>query len=382
MRRSLAFALVLLSAAALVSCSSSGGSDPGDTQRPTIDTSTPADGATDQSLVQSVELTFSEAMDAETISDTTLLLAGRTPVPHVRYDETTRTATITPDTLFAAETWHEVVVTEEVTDLAGNPAWPETLSFQTGTFDADHLADFFEPNESTAEASPVDVGGTCYSLTGTYGDKDTYEFTVDERSRVTFKTPIKAAPPDDARWVGWQIHFMRADGEHYSTMGTNARPGQTPQFGLSFDPGTHYCEVYSSYGMQPEDFVLYDLEVVAGTPCDDDPFEPNDFDDEAAPITEGMHSGLRGCYLDKDYFSIEMASGETLTVTLDATFLPGDWEHRRMRIDAPGGDYCEYNGTGNPTVGQVTATAAGTATICITFWEDDVDYTLDVELSN
>ncbi|MCD4690303.1 hypothetical protein K8S17_02470, partial [bacterium] len=100
------------------------------------------------------------------------------------------------------------------------------------------------------------------------------------------------------------------------------------------------------------------------------------------PITTGFHTGLSGCYLDADFYTIEMAAGETLTVTLDATFQQGDWEHRRMYIRSPSGDGYLYNGTDNPLTVQATATSDGTAHFYVQFWENDVSYTLDVELSN
>ncbi len=367
---------------ALVSCSSSGGSDPGDSQRPTVSSVVPSDGSTDQSLVQSVEITFSEQMDPSTITDTTLLLAGRTPVPHVRYDEASRTATITPDTLYAAQTWHEAIITEDVTDAAGNPAWPETLTFQTGPMDTEHLDDAMEPNEEIAGASPVGIGVTYYSLTATDDDKDTYEFTLSERRKVTFATLIKHAPNNPPRWPGWQIHFMRADGEYYATRGTGAEQGHTPDFSFSFSPGTYYCEIYSSYGLETDDYILYDLEVISGEPCADDQYEDNDFSDEAAPITAGMHTGLAGCYLDEDWYSIDMTAGQTLTVTLDATIPQGGSLIRRMNISPPGGDGFYATNTNNPLTGQVTSTADGTATFYVQFWVDGVTYTLDIELTD
>jgi len=365
----------------LVSCSSSGGSDPGDSQPPTVASVDPPDGSTDRSLVQSVEITFSETMDASTINDTTLLLGGRASLPHVQYDASSRTATITPDTLYAPLTWHEAVITEDVTDAAGNPATCETLSFQTGPMDVDHLDDAMEPNESIATASPVGLGATRYSLTATDDDKDTYEFTLSERRKITFATLIKHAPNNPPRWPGWQLRFMRADGEYYATRGTSAEQGQTPDFSFSFSPGTYYCQIYPSYGLETDDYVLYDLDVISDEPCADDQYEDNDFEDEAAPITTGLHTGLTGCYLDEDWHSIDMTTGQTLTVTVDAT-IPEGSQTRRMHIYPPGGNNFYETGTDNPFTGQVTATADGTATFYVQFWEDDVDYTLEIALTD
>ncbi len=385
MRRLVVLALMMAAALLPTSCSKdgSGGIEPNDTQSPTVESTLPADGATDRSLVQSVSFTFSEPLDETTVTDTTLLLTGREQSFHIGYDGTTRTATITPDTMYAAETWYTAHVTEGVTDEAGNPVVPESVDFRTGPIDCAHLADAMEPNEEIATAAVVGVENQYYSLTVCDDDKDTYEFSLNEATKVTFSTYIKHAPTDTAgEGPGWQIHYMRADGEYYSTLGTGADPGQTPSYTYTFYPGTYYCEIFSSYGMEPGDYVLYDLMVSGDEPCQDDEYEDNDFQDDAAPITEGLHTGLSGCHVDADWYSIEMSAGETLTVTVDATFEPGDWEHRRMRVIPPSGDSVTDSGTTNPMTCQVTSATDGTAYFYVQFWEDDVTYTLDVELTD
>lgn len=392
MRTTLALSLILLLAVTLVSCGKddndkvtepgNGGTDPGDSERPTVVTSSPGDSATGRTLLQPVTFTFSESMEPSTITDTTLFAVGQTPVLHVQYDEPSRTATLTPDSLlYAPQTWHTIVVTEGATDLAGNPAWPETLAFQTGAMNCDNVADLLEPNEEIAEAALVDLGSDYYSLTACGDGKDTYKFNVDETARITVSTFIRHAPLDTSgNGPCWQIYFMRANGEYYSTLGTRAAPGQTQQFAFSFNPGTYYCEIFPYYELDPDEYILYDLEVAASEACGDDVYEDNDFADEAAPITAGIHTDLKGCYLDADYYSIGMTNGQTLTVTLDATFQTGDWEHRRMHVAPPAGDSFYYSGLDNPLVGQVTATTDGTATFYVMFWEDDVEYSLNIEL--
>ncbi|MBD3348804.1 MAG: hypothetical protein GF400_06370 [Candidatus Eisenbacteria bacterium] len=385
MRKLTALALVLLVATLLPSCGEDGdgGTQPEDSQGPTVESTQPTDGSTDLSLVQSVSFTFSEPMDSATINDTTLLVSGRSPSFHVGYDAPSRTATITPDTLYATETWHSAVLTEGVTDEAGNPAAPETVDFRTGPMDCAHLADAMEPNEEIASAAAVAVGDDHYSLTVCDDDKDTYEFSLSEAAKVRFSTYINHAPTDaGGDGPGWQIHFMRADGEYYSTLGTVADPDHTPSYSYSFFPGTYYCEIYSSYGMETGDYVLYDLSVTSETACQDDPYEDNDFQDEATPITEGLHTGLAGCDVDEDWFSIEMSTGDTLTVTVDATFQPGDWENRRLMIRPPSGDQFYESGTTNPFTGQAVSASDGTAYLYVQFWEDDVTYTLDIDLSD
>ena len=396
MRTPLALSFILLLVVTLVSCGKDDNDkviDPGDgdtpidssdVERPVVVNTTPDDSTTGQTLLQSVSFTFSEPMESSSITDSTLFAVGQTPVLNVHYDEHSQTATLTPDSsLYAPQTWHTIVVTEGATDVAGNPVWPDTLVFQTGAMNCDNVADPLEPNEEIAEAALVDVGHNYQLLTACGGGKDTYEFIVDQTAKITVSTFIRHAPLDTSEnGPCWQIYFMRADGKYYSTLGTRASPGLTQEFAFSFNPGTYYCEIFPYDTLAPGDYIVYDLEISASDACMDDEYEDNDFIDEAAPITAGTHTGLTGCYLDADHYSIEMTAGQTLTVTMDATFQPDDWEHRRMGIAPPAGDAFYYSGLDNPQIGQVTATADGTAKINIMFWEDSVEYTLDILLAD
>jgi hypothetical protein len=379
--------IVALAAGALLfiaSCGKDeGGTGPDDVARPTVASTDPADGSTDVSLLAPVAFTFSEPMDPTSISETTLLVTGRPSGYHVRYDLPSRTAIVTPDTLHAAEAWYRAVVTEGAVDLNGNPAVPETIGFQTGPLDCEHLADGNEPNDNTAEATPVGIDREYYSLSVCGEDNDTYQFSLSEATKVTFGTYIKHAPPDSAgHGPDWHINFLRADGEDYATLGTGAPQAETRSFYHSFLPGTYYCEVYSNHGLEADDYVLYDVSLIGTEPCQDDAYEDNDFPDEATQMAEGIHSDLSGCYTDADYFTMEMAAGETLTVTVDATVPEGAWAHRRLTISPPTGGSFSYDGEDNPTVGQLTATASGPFTILVMFWVDGVTYTLDLEKSD
>jgi hypothetical protein len=383
MNRVSALLLVVPVALVITSCGKDGGAGPDDPGRPTVESVDPVDGATDVSLVKPISITFSEALDASTVNDTTIYVVARAPSYHVQYDETSQTAVITPDTLHESEAWYSAVVTDGVTDPDGDTAVPHSTTFRTGPMDCAHLTDAMEPNEEIAEAAPVEVGGYYHSLTVCSDDRDTYEFSLGDPTKVTFATHIKYSPSDTTgHGPGWQIQFMRTDDEYYATLGTGAPAGHTRSFFHTFLPGTYHCEIYSSYGLEPNDYVLYDLSVSGSEPCQDDPYEDNDFPDEAALISEGLHTGLSGCHLDTDWFSIEMVAGQTMTVTVDATIPPGAWENRRLTVSAPGGDSSSYEGLDNPSTAQATALEDGTAHIHLLFWVDGVTYSLDVNLSD
>jgi hypothetical protein len=110
-----------------------------DTTPPTVSAVSPASGATGVSLATTVSATFSEAMNAATITATTFVLknpSGTTVAATVAYNATTRVATLTPmSPLTGGPTTYTATVvggTSGVKDQAGNPlAANRTWSFTT-----------------------------------------------------------------------------------------------------------------------------------------------------------------------------------------------------------------------------------------------------------
>ncbi|HTO02417.1 MAG TPA: DUF4082 domain-containing protein, partial [Opitutus sp.] len=107
-----------------------------DTTRPTINTVSPGDGATNVSLGSSISTIFSEPMDPATITGSTITLRNslNTSVPAtVSYSAANRTATLTPTNTLTASTAYTATVLggqSGVADLAGN----RLLASQSWTF--------------------------------------------------------------------------------------------------------------------------------------------------------------------------------------------------------------------------------------------------------
>ncbi len=106
-----------------------------DTTPPTVTAFTPASGATGVSTSSAVTATFSEAMNAATISTATFELrtGGNLVAATVAYNASTRVATLTPNAALAASTTYTATVLAGVTDaadnaLAGNQAWSFTTA--------------------------------------------------------------------------------------------------------------------------------------------------------------------------------------------------------------------------------------------------------------
>lgn len=368
---------------ASLSCSdrerAEGGTGPGDTERPWVVSVDPAGSATGVHLCPVVQVTFSEAMDAATVNLATVGVTGYAARGRVEYEPGSLSATVTLDTLLSPSAPHSVFVTDMAKDLAGNGAVPFSSGFATGPLDCAHVADRLEPNDDTAAATPATPGRIQRSLTVCGDDKDLFRIDLADARKITVTTPILHASTDSAGNPGWQIHFLREDGQYFATLGTSADPGESPDYFYSFRPGSYFVELYSSYGFEDGESIVYDLEVASSAPCQDDAFEDNDFADTATPLTIGnCYGGLRGCHVDQDCYSVAMTAGQSLTLTVDATIPAGAWDHRRVRVRPPGGDSVTYNGSENPVILDVTAGNDGNAAIDVRFWVDGVEYSLDL----
>lgn len=106
-----------------------------DNAAPTVISTNPADLSTNIALNSSVNATFSESVDPQTLSTSSFLVGGVTGT--VDYNATTRVATFRPLSNLAANTTYTATVTTEVTDLAGNQLLINKVwSFTTGVVPA------------------------------------------------------------------------------------------------------------------------------------------------------------------------------------------------------------------------------------------------------
>ena len=104
-----------------------------DATAPTVDAVSPLADATDVAVDTVVTATFSEAMDASTITTGSFTLAGSAVSGTVTYDPVTYKATFTPSANLAYGHTYTATLTTAITDVAGNPLAAEyTWSFTTG----------------------------------------------------------------------------------------------------------------------------------------------------------------------------------------------------------------------------------------------------------
>jgi len=104
----------------------------GDTTPPTVVSTSPTSGATGVAVDTVVTATFSEAMDAATITASSFTIAGVSG--SVSYNSGTYTANFTPASDLAYDTAYTASLSTAITDVAGNPlASAYSWSFTTGS---------------------------------------------------------------------------------------------------------------------------------------------------------------------------------------------------------------------------------------------------------
>lgn len=104
----------------------------GDTTPPTITKVVPVNGAASVQLASTIQVTFSERVDASTVTGTTFAVTGSGPVAGT-VTLADSIAVFSPSAPFAPNTTYTARVTAGVKDLAGNPLASEYIwSFTTG----------------------------------------------------------------------------------------------------------------------------------------------------------------------------------------------------------------------------------------------------------
>jgi len=130
-----------------------------DTTPPMVASTSPVANATGVAISTTVSATFSEALNASTITTTSFTLkAGTTPVSgNISYNSSTYTATFTPGANLTISTTYTATLSTAITDAAGNPlASAYSWSFTTVTGDLGDEVDATPP------------GGTLTLGAGTY----------------------------------------------------------------------------------------------------------------------------------------------------------------------------------------------------------------------
>jgi len=366
--------LLLVTGACLLvclGCGDDGGTDV-EITRPTVTETSPQDGATGVGMVPLVTVSFSEEMDAPSLAG---IGVNGIVTHHVDYDTLGNRATVYVSEPLAGETAYEVTVPASVKDAEGHSLGTDyTFGFTTGTLDCENAADYLEPNDATNQTSHVAIPCTLPVLSscGAAERRDYFSFTLDEAKTVTFRVQRAGGGPP----VPWSTTFSRGVYQIFANSDSLRADEEVGDY-FSFLPGTYTLRA----GKQNEDeeIVFYSFTIETSAPCPDDAYEDNDFSFEAAPIGPGEYTDLISCYMDLDYYSIDLTAGETLTVTaenLGAGVLEGgvyiyDPDNTRVARDY---------GTHNPLSTLWTAAEDGTYILLVSWPMGEVEYSMTVEV--
>jgi hypothetical protein len=145
---------------------------PADTTPPTLSSVSPASAAIGVSVSTPVTATFSEALDAATVSAASFTLrdaAGALVNAAVAYNATTRVATLTPAAALTAQMLHTASVSTAVRDLSGNAlATAQSWSFTTA---ASVVTDTTPPTVSAISPAASATGvATTANVTATFSE--------------------------------------------------------------------------------------------------------------------------------------------------------------------------------------------------------------------
>ena len=166
-----------------------------DTTSPTVNATTPSNNATNVSTSASLASTFSEPMNASTISTSTFTLrdSGNNPVTGaVFYNGTT--ATFTPATPLLTTSTYTATLTTGIKDLAGNPLTANfTWGFTTAAGATSTLGLEFPRNDQVADGNTVRFKFTNPHLNGLPiygpgGNGVTYIFKVRPKQHTGYYT--------------------------------------------------------------------------------------------------------------------------------------------------------------------------------------------------
>ncbi len=252
----------------------------GDSTAPTVTAISPGAGST-SCLSKAVSATFSEPMDASTISATTLRVsrAGVAVAGSVRYDAASRVASFVPSSAsgFTASSSFDATVvggTTGVKDLAGNAlAVDRTWSFQTGTqpcaagVDLRSIASFgafggaagiTNQGINTVVAGNIGTTAACTLMTGLHDSSNVYTETPLNVGAVNGS--VFCAPPAPGTATSMAIATQaRADAlSAYNALAAlppGSDPGAGQLGGLVLQAGT-YTAAGGSFAVTTGDLTL------------------------------------------------------------------------------------------------------------------------------
>ncbi len=203
------------------------------------------------------------------------------------------------------------------------------VSYFPGGVDPSCVDDSFEPNDSSADASPLGMTLTGRVVCG--GNTDWYALSLQAGERVEVNASYDLV-------LGETLVLALFDSDGASLLEEHQGQGGYARVAGSADSVTTFYLRASIDQPEMSSRMVYDL-LVTRMPadCDDGVFEPNDEPAAATPVGPGDYAGAVLCDRDpddEDWYAVDANSGERLFAGAD--FNPADGSLRLQLFEADG----------------------------------------------
>jgi hypothetical protein len=374
---SLAIAACLI--AILAACGDDG--EPAVEAAPLVITRTfPGDKGTDVNLNPLIEIWFDRALDEASVTTGAVQVEGA-ETRRLEYNDAEHSIRLYLGNILEPDSTYRVIIRRSISNTEGDTMQSDaSFEFTTGPLDCEHLEDYFEPNDDIQSAPEIELGRryTCLSSCGGQERVDFYRFTVENAVQISADAYHSFSDTDP---VEFKVNFLRQDGEYYWETASALSPNEAVSNDFTFYPGTYLAELAKRF--DDKALLVYDLRLKTGIPCEDDPYEDNDFPDEATPVTPGLLENLTGCINDRDYFSIHLYAGQTLTAV--ATQVTDLETGRKLCIHKPDGSEAactSFVALRMPISRSWTASEGGTHYVKVLWKWSGVKYNLHISVIN
>ncbi len=222
--------------------------------------------------------------------------------------------------------------------------------------------DAYEENDTAELAASLGLGAYP-GLTICQGDDDYYAVALLAGDRLVLDLSFVDADGDI------DVQLQDAAGAWVAS-GTTANDDEHLEADIAED-GLYFARVYR-FGTEGEPVQGYELSLDVGevpepVDCPLDPWEDNDDEASASIVGAGSFSGASICMDDPDWFAVDAAEGQRLTVDLLFIDEEGDVD---LRVVAPDGTYSSAVSVSDDETLTVESTLAGTYLVRATLFAD------------
>ncbi|MBT3221526.1 MAG: hypothetical protein HN348_20795, partial [Proteobacteria bacterium] len=193
------------------------------------------------------------------------------------------------------------------------------------------LPDALEPNDGYDTATEITLAET-HELNLCYADRDWFAFSAEHGQLISAELSFIHGEDND---LGLQLYKVLEDQSvSYRAAADTLDDNETIQY-TAFESGEYLFQVYGSRGTTEVEYYEF-LVDVTGDICIEDSYEPNDSEAEAQPVAEGAHADMTLCVGDNDWYTIDVANGQTLSVDIGFTHLDNDLGLSLYELNADG----------------------------------------------